>query len=210
MNLIRQRAQQQFPSVLLTLLSIVQAIALELLWGHVQETSYAAEVTIHSIVALLQVLATLFGIVLIWIGYASTVMRFRWTPSTADSVYPFLIGLLEFVLIETLGPESMGQWAIIMGMIFASMVLVTHFTMRRARLSGDNGNFFDDVKPARVVDFVPQVIAVILLVLGGTYVWHSGDDGIYSLLLVIAVLGLLVHQYISTTIFWNKTVHDEP
>jgi hypothetical protein len=46
MNLFRQRAQQQFPSMLLTLLSIVEAIALELLWGHVQETNYVMELSI--------------------------------------------------------------------------------------------------------------------------------------------------------------------
>ena len=34
MKSIRDRAKEQFPSVLLTLLSIVQALALEFLWDH--------------------------------------------------------------------------------------------------------------------------------------------------------------------------------
>ncbi|MFT6407055.1 MAG: hypothetical protein ACJAQ6_000465 [Arenicella sp.] len=206
MNLFRQRAQQQFPSVLLTLLSIVQAIALELLWGHVQETNYVMEFTVASVVAVLQVFATLFCIVLVWISYASTVMRFRWTPSTADSVYPFLIGLLQFVQIEMLGPELLGQWTILLAIIFAVMVLVTHFMMRRARLSGDNGAFFDGVTPAKIRNFLPQIMVVVLLMMGGVYVWVTSDAGVYSILLLIAVLAVLVQQYVSTTLFWSRSM----
>ena len=58
-------------------------------------------------------------------------MRFRWVPVTVDSVYPFLIGLLEFLLIETLGPEKLGLWLIIMAMVFALMNWVSHMTVRR-------------------------------------------------------------------------------
>ena len=36
MDIIRNRATDQFPMVLLTLLSIVQALALELLWDHLR------------------------------------------------------------------------------------------------------------------------------------------------------------------------------
>ena len=37
MESIRNRARENLPSVLLTLLSIVQAVALETLWSHVTE-----------------------------------------------------------------------------------------------------------------------------------------------------------------------------
>ena len=206
MNLFRQRAQERFPSVLLTLLSIVQAIALELLWGHVQETNYVMEFTLTSVVAVVQVFATLFCIMLVWISYASTVMRFRWIPSTADSVYPFVIGLLEFVQIEMLGPDLMGQWTIVVAIIFAVMVVVTHFLMRRARLSGDNGGFFDDIVPATMANFMPQIAIVLLLTIGGSYVWVSGNGGVYSILLLALVLAVLVQQYASATLFWNSSI----
>jgi hypothetical protein len=35
---MRERAKQQMPIVLLTLLSIIQALALELLWSHIEAT----------------------------------------------------------------------------------------------------------------------------------------------------------------------------
>jgi hypothetical protein len=133
-------------------------------------------------------------------------MRFDWTPSTADSVYPFLIGLLQFVQIEMLGPELLGQWTILVAIIFLVMVLVTHFMMRRARLNGDNGGFFDDVASATMRNFLPQITVVILLLMGGLYVSITGDVGVHSILLLIAVLAVLVHQYVSTTLFWNRSM----
>lgn len=35
---MRERAKQQMPMVLLTLLSIIQALALELVWSHIEAT----------------------------------------------------------------------------------------------------------------------------------------------------------------------------
>jgi hypothetical protein len=98
--------------VLLTLLSIVQALALELLWSHVRESVYLFDMSWTALLTWIQVGTTFLGIVVIWIAYASIAMRFRWVPSTSDSVYPFVVGLLEFILIETLAPEYMGWWFI--------------------------------------------------------------------------------------------------
>ena len=111
MNAMRERAKEHFPTVLLTLLSIVQALALELLWAHLHEADYLFQLSWIAVLSWVQVIATLLGVVLIWVVYASNVMRFRWVPTTSDSVYPFLIGLIEFMLIDTLGPDEIGQWA---------------------------------------------------------------------------------------------------
>ncbi|MFT7527100.1 MAG: hypothetical protein ACI9LY_002252 [Arenicella sp.] len=208
MNIIRNRAQEQFPTVLLTLLSIVQALALELLWEHIQETQTLIEATAQAVVSWAQILTTLFGIILIWIVYASTAMRFRWTPSTADSVYPFIIGLLEFILIETLAPGMVGQWAIILVIIFGSMVLLSHLTMRKARVSGDNGDFFKKSNPATLKNFFGQIAVLILLLLGGSYVWLSDNNGMISYLLIAAVFTLLLWQYIGSATFWNSSLRD--
>ena len=208
MNLIRKRAQEHFPTVLLTLLSIVQALALELLWEHIQETEYLFQTTQQAFVSWVQISTTLFGMVLIWVAYASNAMRFRWTPSTADSVYPFIIGLLEFIQIEMLTPGMVGQWVIIMAIIFGIMVLVSHLTMRSARLSGDNGDFFENVGPATLKDFYPQIAIIIMLIVGGVYVWLSENNGIFSYLLIAAILALLLWQYISAAKFWNSSVKE--
>ena len=108
-NAMRERAKEHFPTVLLTLLSIMQALALELLWSYLHETGYLFEISWTMVISWLQILATFLGLVLIWVVYANNVMRFRWVPVTSDSVYPFILGLIEFMLVESLDPDEIGQ-----------------------------------------------------------------------------------------------------
>ena len=141
-NVARERAKEHFPTVLLTLLSIVQAIALELLWAHISESSYQHESLLNGAFGWLQLASTLLGIVLIWVVYASNVMRFRWVPSTADSIYPFAVGIFVFWLVSSLGPGSVALWLLAMATCVGCMTYVSHATMRRARLNPDNAEFF--------------------------------------------------------------------
>ena len=94
---------------------------------------------------------------------------FRWVPSTIDSVYPFIIGFLEFLLIELLGHEQLGLWLIFNAVIFGIMVWVSHTTMRRARHDGDNDALFSETVPATVRDFLPHIIAISTIFLCGVY-----------------------------------------
>ena len=91
MEEIRNRARANLPTVLLTLLSIVQALALEFLWAFLKDTPELLAFSWLNMRVWVQVAATLIGLILIWIVYASHVMRFRWVPTTTDSVYPFAI-----------------------------------------------------------------------------------------------------------------------
>ena len=208
MSVMRDRAKEHFPMVLLTLLSIVQALALELLWSHVRGTGYLFEPSLIGILSWIQIVATFLGLVLIWVVYASNAMRFRWVPVTSDSVYPFLIGLIEFMLVESLGPGETGNWLILMAMTFGMMVRVSHKTMQRARHDGDNDVFFSQFKPATLRDFVPQITIVCGLALAGIYLTVSGDSGIIALLAVLATAGILVRQFFLAALFWRRTVSE--
>ena len=84
MNSIRVRAKEHFPTVLLTLVSIVQALALELLWSHLHEADYLFRLSWIAVISWIQIAATVIGIVLIWVIYSGNVIRFRWVPSTGD------------------------------------------------------------------------------------------------------------------------------
>jgi len=185
-NLVRNRAKTHFPAVLLTLLSIVQAIALELLWAHLVESPFLYELTALAILGWMQVCSTLLGMILIWVVYASNVMRFSWVPTVTDSIYPFIVGIIEFWLVESLAPGSYGTWLIVMGLLVAIMTWISQTTMRRARFDEDNADFFRGVPPATWKDFIPQLLIVaIFLSLGGcTFVF-------------------LCWQFLSTARFWN-------
>ena len=208
MKIIRNRAKEQLPMVLLTLLSIVQALALELLWSHIRESAYLFEMTWTAMLTWIQIGTSFLGIVVIWLVYASTAMRFRWVPTTGDSVYPFIIGLLEFILIETLAPEYMGLWFVCMAMIFGLMTWISHRTMRRARLDGENDEYFASLTPATARDFIPAFVIVFVLVLAGTYLAVTGDRGMVALVAVLLAFAGLVRQLIIAARFAEMSVAD--
>jgi len=165
----RERIKDNFPTVLLTLLSIVQALALELLWNHLDTAPYLFSFSAIALLCWLQIAVTLFGIVLIWLVYASNAMRFRWVPATSDSILPFYIGIIEFILVAELGPQSFGVWLALMAVVFALMTWTVQSTMRRARLDADNAEFFAQLEPATFRNFIPHItiIAALLLTLPG-------------------------------------------
>jgi hypothetical protein len=194
--------------VLLTLLSIVQALALELLWSHVRESAYLFDMSWPALLTWMQIGTNFLGIIVIWVVYASTAMRFRWVPVTSDSIYPFVIGLLEFILIETLAPDYMGWWFICLAMIFALMTWVSHTKMRRARLDGENAEFFANLEPATIRDFYPAFAIVFGAIVAGIYLAISGDRGIFALIAVFSAVIVLVRQLIVAARFWEMSVTD--
>jgi hypothetical protein len=194
--------------VLLTLLSIVQALALELLWSYVRESAYLFEMTQSAMITWIQIGTNFLGIIVIWIVYASTAMRFRWVPTINDSVYPFVVGLLEFILIETLAPEYTAWWFLCLALIFATMTWITHKTMRRARLDRENEEFFADLEPATIKDFYPALIIILSCVLVATYLASTGTRGNAALVFVSIAFVFLVRQLIVAANFWNRSVSE--
>jgi hypothetical protein len=208
-NEMRDRAKEHFPTVLLTLLSIVQALALELLWSHLRESPYLFEPSLTAAVSWLQVLATFLGLVLIWVVYANHVMRFRWVPVTSDSVYPFFIGLIEFMLIESLGPDEIGLWFLFLAFVFGMMTWVSHANMRRARMDSDNEAFFSRFEPAQLRDFYPVIAIVCALALVGTYLLISKNQGLPAMLALLVTTAMLGWQFFTAARFWKSTVGEE-
>jgi hypothetical protein len=205
-NPLRTRAKDHLPTVLLTLLSIVQAFSLELIWAHVTSHVELRVLSFAAVLSWLQIFATFLGVLVIWLIYASLVMRFRWVPTTSDSVFPFIIGLIEFTLIAALGLQHLGRWFLIMAVIFGVMAWVSQVTLRRARLDEDNATFFATVSPAGWRDY-----RLVLSVMGGSllaavYFELSGDEGwvaFGAVMLITVALGMQLH---STDVFWRRSV----
>lgn len=205
-NTTRERAKEHFPAVLLTLLSIMQAIALELLWSYIVDSPYLYETTLTALLGWTQVAASFTGVMLLWVVYASNVMRFRWVPAVTDSVYPFIVGILEFWLIEALGPDTAWLWFVVMALVFATMTAIAQITMRRARFDADNAQFFDSVEPAKPVDFLPQGLVFLVITSFGLATWGFGLSDTVVLAGSVVVLAFLCWQFFDTTRFWNAAV----
>jgi len=206
MESIRNRATEQFPTVLITLLSIVQALALEFLWDHLHHRSDLFEFSLASTIGWLQIAASLNGIILIWLSYASMVMRFRWIPSTLDSVLPFFVGLIEFLLIDMMGPGRVGQWLLVLTVVFATMIVGSHHVFRRARLDLANKEFFDRYEPAGPRDFLAHTIIIASLALWGAWQWYSGTEGWIALSIMIATMVILAIETRNAAQFWKMSM----
>ncbi|MFP6814519.1 MAG: hypothetical protein VB949_02455 [Pseudomonadales bacterium] len=184
----------------------MQALALELIWSHLHEVDYLFEVSLTAAIAWLQIGATLLGIVLIWVIYSGNVMRFRWVPATADSVFPYFIGLAEFMLIETLGPDKIGVWLLLMALVFVMMNWVSYKTMVMARQDSDNDAYFGRMGPAQLRDFYPGIAIVSGLTLAGGYILASGDTGVFAMLALLATIAALSWQFRQAAMFWALSV----
>lgn len=192
--------------VLLTLLSIVQALALELLWGEIRQSTTLYGVSQAALIGWLQIVVALTGIILIWITYASIVMRFRWVPTTADSVLPFVIGILEFVMVDSLDPAELGRWFLILALIFAIMTAVGHATMRRARRDPDNEEFFRTVEPATWRDFYAPMVTVGGFLVAGMYFWASDRRGWDAVVALLVALAVLLNQLFASARYWRRSM----
>ena len=211
-NRLRARAKAHMPMVLLTLLSIIQALALELIWAHISEQPYLFEPSWIALLSWIQVVTTLAGVLLIWLLYSTMVMRFRWVPSTSDTVFPFLIGLIEFTLIAVMGPDSLLWWFLTLAVLFA----ITHWSIQlimvTARRDRENAAFFDTVTPATLRDFMPTIGICLLLAGFGLGLGISGHQGIFALLGLLLAAAAIGFQLTMNARYWRQSMaaEDEP
>lgn len=205
-NPLRTRAKDHLPTVLLTLLSIVQAFSLELMWSHVTTRDDLYQLSFPAMLSWIQIVATFLGVLVIWLIYASLVMRFRWVPTTSDSVFPFVIGIIEFALIAALGPHLLGRWFLILALIFVVMAWVSQVTLRRAREDGENDSFFSLVERARFKDYLFVMCVSGVFFVAGLYLLMSGNQGWFALFALLVATAALAMQMYSTDVFWRRSV----
>lgn len=204
---IKNRAKENFPSVLLTLLSIVQAIALEEIWGQLQASTYLYEATWLALLGGLQMGLSLLTIILIWLLYVDLVLRIRFTPTALDAVLPFFVGLLQFLLIAMATPETLGQWAMVLAVLLAFVSYISHKTMRRARQDEHNDALFKNISPATKRDFLNRGFFIVIFLLAGMWLYISGDQGYIALAILLVILGRLSYVFRIVSRFWRIT-HD--
>lgn len=110
MHPVGERAKELLPSVLLTLMSIMQALTLEVPRSSASGSAHLWQPGAARIAGWLQVIAVIETILLVCVYYAHLVMRLRWIPTMRDSVIPFGFGIGEFVVAEMLAPERLALW----------------------------------------------------------------------------------------------------
>ncbi len=203
MSNILGRAQAQFPSVLLTLISIIQALALELLWSEITGSSYLWELTYDSVVAWAMISATLLGILQIWVTYTTLVMGFTWVPSLRDSIFPFVIGIQEFMLVTMISDDFSGTWLYVLASIFVTANWVTQISLRRTRREPENSQFFDGRERATLRDFRWAIAIIGILTAFGIWVDIAGNTSWLPIVAVAFANVVIILQVFSSSRLWK-------
>ncbi len=206
LHVIRERAKRRFPSVLLTVVSIIQALALEVLWSNLSGSDHLWAGGLGAVIGWLQVSAVFAGIVLVWLFYSSLVMRLVWVPSMRDSILPFIVGAAEFLLADMLAPELLHWWFYLLAAIFGFSSWMSTSTFVRARRDPDNADFFNNIDPQSVSSLAGPAGVLGLLVLSGVGVGIWGATSWVALLGVSFANIALIAQILVIRHYWNRSL----
>jgi len=203
------RAKELLPSIVLTILSMIQALALELFWSKIEESEYLWHAGTAALIGWLQLTVILVGMLLVWVFYVSFVLRFSWLPSVEDALLPFLIGLLEFAMIDLMGPGYLHIWFVLLGAVFGVATAASHLTLRQARRDPENDYFFTKVDPASWRDYRSSVVVVAVLCTFGLLL-HVFDEspGLVVITLLLALLALC-HRFLVARSYWMHSMLPE-
>ena len=203
-----ERARQLVPTIMLTVLSMIQALALEFYWAQAAQPELLWSGGWPAVIAWLQVLAVLDGILLIWVFYVSAVLRFSWLPSLEDTLMPFLIGVVEFAMIELMHPDDIALWLLLMAAAFALTVGSGHMTITRASRDPANAYYFDQARPLNWGNYRESIITISLLVIFGISLLFI-DSLVLSLLALAVTLAALTYQLLQARLYWMHSL-DSP
>lgn len=203
MQKMRARAQTHFPSVLLTLISIIQALALELMWSKLVESEFLWSWSIQSVLGWGMISVSFLGILQIWVMYSTLVMGFTWQPLLRDSILPFIIGIQEFMLISLIGTEFTALWLVVLGSVFVTASWVSNNSLRRARSDSENAEFFAIVKPATLRDHAATIAIVACLFLFGILTSINADSNWIPLVAIVFANIVLFTQIMVLRRVWR-------
>lgn len=194
----RERAREQLPQVLLGVLSILQALALELLWeqgvgglGSWREAGALAS-------GILQVSCIFLGIMVVWLMYASLVLRFSWVPRFVDLLLPFVLGVLEFSLIGMMTPEQTPAFFALLAVLFV-VAAGTNYGIYSVILADDR----HEIEATGFQGYGPTAVSTVALLASAALSSHFGAASRVTLLCLIAANAGLLAQVGSFRSFWR-------
>ncbi len=208
MSAVRNRAKDQLPQVLLTLMSIIQALALEFLWDDVRIAERALRW--DAVSTWFQIGADMLGIMQVWLLYTSATMRVRWTPSMRDLLIPFLIGILEFILIDVTGPNHRGLWFLTLAAVYLVASWDAQSVFTRAREDPDNVEFFRHFRPATVFARYESALVIGTLIGFGLIAEFIGDPPGMVLGGLTFACAVLIYRMEVARRFWGRSMSIAP
>lgn len=134
----REKALTQFPAMYITLVSVVQAIALEALAA--RAIAVAPGFDLQGTAALVWLEILLFGqtVFYVWISYTLLVTLAQWVLRVFDFAAAFAVGVMQFVAIEFIGMDSVVGFLVVVGLGFVMGGWISHSNIGAAARSAGN------------------------------------------------------------------------
>ncbi len=205
MERIRTQAKDMFPTVYLTMISMIQALALEVLWSAVREREYLRALDGAALTGWLQVAAMALLLFYFWNALANMVIRYRWVFSTRDSAVPFILGIAQFSLVALLQPATVHLWFYVFA---ATMVFVVWFmwaVVSSVASEPDNADVIEAGVPATPARPFALALVPFCLVAGGLAQW-SGVAGWMTVVLTGITIALVFGLIVRNDYSWRRAI----
>ncbi len=211
MEQTRARAKELTPALIVTLMSIVQALCLEVLWSSVRDHAFLWEGGLPAVVGWLQVAISFQGIVVLWVVYLGLVVRFVWTPRILDMVVPFILGIFEFVLASFLDPEWLVYWFLTLAGMFVFGTLTNANIFKLVSKLPENREHFESAAAdPRLFGFVSlygPLAVFVTLILGSAWLVAALGPHSYGAIAGLTLTNLvLVLQFLQVRFYWNRAL----
>jgi hypothetical protein len=190
-----------FTSIYLTVLSIVQGVALTGLAVVVADGYPRFTPVQWALVSL-----TFLILIIIWNHVTTDAMTWTWIPDFRDSAIPFLLGAFElyqaYAIVVGLGP-----W--LFGMVAGATLAVLEFfhVGRQVRLETPNAEMFRLFRRRGLSDLLQGVVGIGLFLVLGVASVAIGDAGAVLPWVAVLITGLWLGAYVlRTTLYWRALV----
>ena len=127
-----------------------------------------------------------------------------------EFVMPFTVGLIQFSIIQMLTAQLIGPWMVLVAVLILTINWIAHGTMCKARLDGDNSEFFTGTTTAGWRDFQLAIGSIALLLVYGIYEWVFAPFNAATLSILLITLGLLLVQFRLMAVWWSRSVSTKP
>jgi hypothetical protein len=207
--LLQQRLKDSFSLVYLTLLSVIQGVALADL-ALIVGAGYQQFTVMRWLLVLVN-----FGLVIsIWHTFTIHITLWSWIPDLRDAIVPFMIGALELVFNHTIS-LSLSAWLFTLAIIASMATLSIWYVSQRAKEESENTKLLGLLRRQHRLFALYNlgVSALYLLLAVVTHVesLEASDGlqtgrGVFTLTLVLLVAGCVAGVSIINTRSWNLVV----
>lgn len=187
MEAIRKRAKELFPSIYLTLVSIIQSLALGYLLSSLKDSQQFWTLNSESLIAWLQIAAMCQIIFLIWHEYVVGVISFQWVLGISDSIIPFGFGISQFALISFINPSTLYLWLYSMGVLNGIALFAYKNMYRKAKRDTDNEEVLKVVDSCQRFTEIIVAVAGVVFIVAGLWVHFIDPSNCIKAALVVLV-----------------------